>query len=120
MLYGHMKVKILISLMILLVMTSPQLAWGQEPTVKIGVLAKRDKERCIQKWGPTADYLTSRKLRMIPVVILTTSEAERDVAQAYEYHANSYLVKPVDFRKFTQLMIDLGFYRLTWNYHPWA
>jgi len=120
MLYGHMKAKILISLMILLVMLSPQLAWGQESTVKIGVLAKRGKERCIQKWGPTADYLTSRKLRVIPVVILTTLEAERDVARAYEYHANSYLVKPVDFGKFTQLMIDLGFYRLAWNYHPWA
>ena len=61
----------------------------------------------------------SRKLRMIPVVILTTSEAERDVARAYEYHANSYLVKPVDFGNFSQLMIDLGFYWLAWNYHPW-
>ena len=57
-------------------------------------------------------------LRRIPVVILTTSEAESDLAQAYEHHANSYLVKPVDFDKFTQLMDDMGFYWLGWNRHP--
>ncbi len=45
----------------------------------------------------------------IPVVILTTSEAEEDVARAYDHHANSYLIKPVDFVKFTQLMDELGF-----------
>jgi CheY-like chemotaxis protein len=55
----------------------------------------------------------------IPVVILTTSTAERDVAGAYEAHANSYLVKPVDFEKFTTLMSELGFYWLGWNHYPW-
>ena len=59
------------------------------------------------------------ELRSIPVVVLTTSEAERDVAQAYENHANSYLVKPVGFDQFTQLMNDLGFYWLCWNRRPW-
>ncbi|MBN1845743.1 MAG: response regulator [Sedimentisphaerales bacterium] len=59
-------------------------------------------------------------LRRIPVVILTTSKAEQDVARAYEYHANSYLVKPVDFTKFSQMMQDLGFYWLGWNCSPWA
>jgi len=63
---------------------------------------------------------TNDRLRRIPVVIVTTSEAERDVAQAYDSHANSYLVKPVDFDKFTQLMDDLGFYWLGWNRHPWS
>ena len=57
-------------------------------------------------------------LRRIPVVILTTSEAEKDLAAAYDYHANSYLVKPVDFDKFTKLMDDLGFYWLAWNHKP--
>jgi len=33
----------------------------------------------------------------LPVVILTTSDAERDMAMAYEYHANSYVTKPVNF-----------------------
>ena len=62
---------------------------------------------------------TSQELRPIPVVILTTSEAEQDVAYAYQHYANSYLVKPVDFHQFTQLMEDLGFYWLAWNYYPW-
>ena len=61
---------------------------------------------------------TDEKLRCIPVVVLTTSEAEGDLARAYEHHANSYLVKPVDFGKFTQLMDDLGFYWLGWNRQP--
>ena len=59
-------------------------------------------------------------LRRVPVVILTTSEAEQDVAQAYERHANSYVVKPLDFEGFTGLMDDLGFYWLGWNHYPWT
>lgn len=61
----------------------------------------------------------SDELRRIPVVVLTTSEAEGDVSTAYENHANSYLVKPVDFDKFTKLMNGLGFYWLSWNRKPW-
>lgn len=57
-------------------------------------------------------------LENIPVVILTTSAAESDIVKAYEYHANSYLVKPVDFNKFTELMDTLGYYWLVWNKHP--
>jgi CheY-like chemotaxis protein len=61
---------------------------------------------------------TSEELRPIPVVILTTSEAEQDVARAYQHYANSYLVKPIDFARFTELMEELGFYWLAWNYDP--
>ena len=57
----------------------------------------------------------SESLRAIPTVILTSSDAERDVAQAYNHHANSYVVKPVDFDKFSRLMEDLGLYWLSWN-----
>jgi CheY-like chemotaxis protein len=60
----------------------------------------------------------SKDLRHIPVVVLTTSEAERDVARAYSHHANSYLVKPVGFDQFARMMEDLGFYWLGWNTFP--
>jgi CheY-like chemotaxis protein len=58
------------------------------------------------------------KLKCIPVVILTTSEADKDVAKAYYNHANSYLVKPVGFEEFRQLMDNLGHYWLSWNTNP--
>lgn len=58
-------------------------------------------------------------LRPLPVVILTTSDAERDMAMAYEYNANSYVTKPVNFVEFSKLLKDLGFYWLAWNKRPW-
>lgn len=61
---------------------------------------------------------SSDLLRMIPVVILTSSEAEKDIAKAYSNYVNSYLVKPLDFEKFTKMMRELGFYWLAWNKNP--
>lgn len=61
---------------------------------------------------------TDASLSSIPVVILTTSQAELDIAKAYESHANSYLVKPVDFTKFTELLKTFGYYWLAWNQRP--
>ncbi len=57
-------------------------------------------------------------LARIPTVILTTSAAETDMARAYDAHANSYLVKPVDFDKFTSMMETVGYYWLIWNANP--
>lgn len=62
----------------------------------------------------------SEDLRPIPVVVLTTSEAERDVLRAYNSHVNSYLVKPVGYAEFAKLMEDFGFYWLGWNTHPYV
>ena len=59
----------------------------------------------------------SEELRHIPVIILTTSDAEQDVSTAYHNYVNSYLVKPVEFDKFMQLMEELGFYWLNWNHY---
>ena len=56
--------------------------------------------------------------KSIPVIVLTTSEAEKDVARAYDNHVNSYLVKPVGFEDFSKMMNDLGFYWLGWNTNP--
>lgn len=58
------------------------------------------------------------ELLSVPVVILTSSAAEADIKRSYEAHANSYVVKPIDFLKFTELMDNLGLYWLCWNQHP--
>lgn len=46
-------------------------------------------------------------LSSIPVIVLTTSMAECDVLDAYGHHANCYIVKPVDFDKFAQVIRDM-------------
>jgi CheY-like chemotaxis protein len=43
-------------------------------------------------------------LRAIPIVVLTTSEAEEDVLKSYELHANAYVTKPVDFERFVSIV----------------
>jgi len=63
---------------------------------------------------------TSDNVGTIPIVILSTSGAESDVATAYALHANSYMIKPDDFAEFTRLLHDLGFYWLFWNYYPYS
>ena len=44
------------------------------------------------------------ELRRIPVVVLTTSEAEEDVLRSYSLHANAYVTKPVDFDRFIDVV----------------
>lgn len=63
---------------------------------------------------------TSEELAKTPVVIITSSSADRDVTKAYEHHANSYVVKPLDWDHFNELMDDLGSYWLGWNHYPWT
>ena len=57
-------------------------------------------------------------LRSIPVVVLTTSDAERDRCTAYLRHANSYLVKPGNFEWFRSMIQDLSNYWGKWNRRP--
>lgn len=58
------------------------------------------------------------KLCTIPVVVLTTSMTEVDRAKAYMEGVNSYLVKPLDFTRFNQMIHDLRFYWAVWNQPP--
>jgi CheY-like chemotaxis protein len=47
-----------------------------------------------------AELKADDDLRAIPVVVLTTSQAEADIARSYELHANAYVIKPIDAAKF--------------------
>ena len=58
------------------------------------------------------------RTRRLPIVILTTSREEQDVAQSYDLGANSYIRKPVDFTQFVQAVEHLGLYWLVMNEPP--
>jgi len=51
-----------------------------------------------------AEVKGDEDLRRIPVVVLTTSEAEEDILRSYDLHANAYVTKPVDFERFVQVI----------------
>jgi CheY-like chemotaxis protein len=53
------------------------------------------------------------ELASIPVVILTTSEAEEDVLRSYSLHANAYVTKPVDFERFIQVVRQIDDFFVT-------
>jgi CheY-like chemotaxis protein len=61
-----------------------------------------------------ADERTKR----IPVVVMTSSQEEKDVAQSYDLGVNSYVVKPVDFNAFADLARQAGYYWLAINRTP--
>jgi two-component system response regulator len=56
--------------------------------------------------------------KLMPVVILTSSTQEEDVANGYKLGANSYVRKPVDFKEFAEAIKSLGLYWLIWNEPP--
>jgi len=58
------------------------------------------------------------RLRSLPVVILTSSREEPDIASAYALGVNSYIVKPVDFEQFMRAVSDAGLYWLLLNQAP--
>lgn len=58
------------------------------------------------------------RLRHVPVVVLTSSNQERDLVATYELGVNSYIVKPVDFDQFTDAVETIGFYWLLLNRTP--
>jgi len=61
-------------------------------------LPRRDGRQVLE------EVKTDPALRRIPIVVLTTSEAEEDVLRSYDLHANAYVTKPVDFDRFVEVI----------------
>ena len=57
--------------------------------------------------------------KSIPVVVLTSSAQDRDVIDSYQLGVNSYIVKPVDFDQFFEVVSTLGLYWAVMNKVPW-
>jgi two-component system, response regulator len=55
------------------------------------------------------------RTKTMPVVVLTSSREDRDISECYEIGANSYIVKPVDFSQFSEVVRQLGLYWLSLN-----
>jgi CheY-like chemotaxis protein len=58
------------------------------------------------------------KLRMIPVVVLTSSKEEKDMVASYQLGVNAYVVKPVDFHEFVNAIRELGVFWAVINEPP--
>lgn len=58
------------------------------------------------------------RTKRIPVVVLTSSQEDQDMAECYRYGVNSYVVKPVSFDDFARSISELGFYWLLLNQAP--
>lgn len=95
-----------------------------------GAYAERDLQQCpklilLDLKLPKVDGLEilrrlkgNARTRSVPVVVMTSSQEEKDIVESYSLGVNSYIVKPVDFDKFVQSVSDLGLYWLLLNKVP--
>jgi len=75
-------------------------------------LPKRDGRQVLQQ------IKSDEKLKMIPVVVLTSSHEEKDVVASYKLGVNAYVVKPVDFHEFVNAVKELGIFWAVVNEPP--
>jgi CheY-like chemotaxis protein len=75
-------------------------------------LPKRDGLEVLQQ------IKSDEKLKMIPVVVLTSSHEEKDVVASYKLGVNAYVVKPVDFHEFVNAVKELGIFWAVINQSP--
>ena len=61
---------------------------------------------------------SDERMRIIPVVMMTSSNEERDVVESYRLGVNSYIVKPIEFAEFAEVVAKIGFYWVLSNRVP--
>ena len=62
---------------------------------------------------------SDERTKMIPVVVLTSSEEEKDRIESYKLGVNSFIVKPVEFESFAKVVAEIGFYWILLNKPPY-
>jgi CheY-like chemotaxis protein len=93
--------------------------FGGEPMNKLPALILLDlKIPKVDGLQVLRQIRAAERTRRLPVVVLTTSSEEQDVAQSYDLGANSYIRKPVDFTQFAEAIQYLGLYWLDLNVPP--
>lgn len=94
----------------------PKWAAGEQPLPLVILLdLKLPKVDGLEVLRQLRQHPASRNL---PVVVLTSSSDDRDVERAYELHANSYIVKPVNFEKFMDVAAQIELYWCLINHPP--
>lgn len=91
--------------------------WGAGETLPLVILLDLKLPRVdgLEVLRQLREHPVSRDL---PVVVLTSSSEDRDVKAAYSLHANSYIVKPVNFEKFMDVAAQIKLYWLLINHLP--
>ncbi len=88
----------------------------QEPSIRVIVLDVKLPK--VDGFEVLRELKADARTRSIPVVMLTSSNIERDVARGYQLGVNSYLQKPIDFERFRETVRHLGLYWMTMNEPP--
>ncbi|MGZ3434698.1 MAG: response regulator [Gemmatimonadaceae bacterium] len=89
---------------------------SQEPPLRVVVLDVKLPK--VEGFEVLRELKADPRTRAIPVVILTSSNIEQDIARGYQLGANGYLQKPVDFDQFRRTVRHMGIYWLTMNEPP--
>jgi CheY-like chemotaxis protein len=88
----------------------------QEPRLRVIVLDVKLPK--VDGFEVLRELKADERTRSIPVVMLTSSNIDSDVARGYRLGANSYVQKPVDFEQFRRTVRHLGLYWMTMNEQP--